>query len=416
MKKVIGMLAVVALVSSVASAELLKNFKYNGSIEAAGININNASDFNKNAGDKYGDVKNRVMINAGFDLNEDVSANVAVNKCDRNFGNAPQTVAAGTADTFQFEEAYLTLRGVLGLNHKVGRQYYGKAGDIVIYYGPANWYTHGLNAFNVGLDGWYADWSKDKLGVTALVAKTSEINGITNTDKDLYGVTASYDYSDIVKPGVYVYEQKDRSVATNKLNNLEVAGVKAAGKYAGFNYSGEYAMNMGNNSNVATDQKYKGSALKVNADYGIDFMGKVVVMGEFARGTGDKVAADKSNKGFVAINSNYRPGLIAGGVNAGAFNPTGLNNLTTWNLGANWTPENLNKLNLEAKYYSFSYTEKKVNGFAPIGTEADLVATWNHSQNVALKAGLAMFMPDKYKLATKDDSVSLMSLYMNVKF
>lgn len=423
MKKVTIMLALVALVGNIANAELLKNFKYNGSIEAHGLVVNNAKTFDKKAGDKFGDVKNRVMIDASFDLNEDVTANVSVNKCDRSYGQVPQTVAAGTADTFQFEQAYLMLKGVLGLNHKIGRQYYGNDGDIVVYYGPANWYTRGLNAFNVGLDGWYADWSKEKLMVTALVAKITETAvapATTNTDKDLYGLTATYDYSDVVKPGVYFYEQKDRVAATNKLNNLEVIGLKANGKYAGFNYSGEYAMNLGNNSNLVanSDNKYKGSAMKLNADYGFDVMGKLVVMGEFAMGTGDKNVGDASDKSFQDIKANYRPGLIAGGIGltAGLAQINSLNNLTTWNIGANWTPEKLNKLNLGLKYYDFSNTEK-VGTVDHVGSEADLVATWTHSQNVSLKAGLAMFMPDELVVtAGKDDAVNLMSLSMNVKF
>jgi len=410
------MLALVALVGNIANAELLKNFKYNGSIEGQGFVVNNAKDFNKDASDKFGEVNHRVMINAGFDLNEDVAATVSAVKCNRQMGDAPEKVNT-IIDQFQFEQAYLTLKGVFGVDHQIGRQYYGNDGDIVIYYGPANWYTRGLNTFAVALDGWTSKWSKDKLGVTALLAKQTEGNTTTNDDIDVYGVTASYDYSEIVKPSAYYYEAKDYNTLA-KLNNLQVIGVKANGKYAGVEYGAEYAMNMGMNRNLTstTNKEYKGSAMKVNVSYAYDFLGKVNLMGEYAMGTGDKNAADSSDKSFQDINANYRPGLIMGGIGVNVPTAiTGLNNLTTWNVGANWAPEKISKLNLCAKYYDFSYTEK-VGAVEHIGSEANLIATWTHSQNVAFKAGLAMFMPDEYTIVAKDDSVSLASLYMNVKF
>jgi hypothetical protein len=239
---------------------------------------------------------------------------------------------------------------------------------------------------------------------------------VTNRDVDLYGITGHYDLTEVVKPSLYVYEAKSRATGSFKLNNLIVAGLKANGKYMGFNYSGEYAMNAGNNTSVAanTNNKYKGSAIKLNADYGFDVMGKLVVMAEYAMGTGDK-KVDASQKGFQDINANYRPGLIAGGVGVAGFAPTSLENLTTWNAGANWAPSKVEKLDLGVKYYSYAFTQK-VGVKKQIGTEADLVATWTHSKNVALKAGFAMFNPVKKFTGGKTDAVTLGNLYMNVKF
>jgi len=417
------MLAVVAFASSMASAELLKNFKADGSVEALGQLVND-TDFNSSVGDKYGDIKNRVMVNAGFDLNEDANAVVSVVKCDRSYGQAPQT-ANTLLNQFTFEQAYLNLKGVFGVDHKIGRQYYGNDGDIVLYYGPANWYTRGLSATPVALDGWTATWSKNKLAISAIMAKLTEAAPVpvttANTDKDLYGITASYDLNnEFVKPAAYFYEQKDRTAAPNKLNNKDVIGVKATGSFKGLNYKGEYAMNMGKNNNLApnSDNKYQGFAIKINADYGMDFMGKVVFMGEFAMGSGDKTTGNKADKGFQDIKANYRPGLIAGGLGT----ITNLNNHTIWNLGANWTPAKVEKLNLEAKYYDFSSTQKAAaSNVSRAGGEADLVATWNHSQNVALKLGLGAFMPTKKyafvtQSTTKTNPTTLVDLYMNVKF
>lgn len=418
MKKVTGMLAVVAFASSMASAELLKNFKADGSVEALGQVISNSTDFDSKKSDKYGDVKNRVLVNAGFDMNDDASAVVSLVKCDRSYGMNTAQTPQNLLDNFYFEQAYLNLKGVFGVDHKIGRQYYGNDGDIVIYYGPANWYTRGLSNSPMAFDGWTTGWSKDKLAVGAAMAKIKENTGVavgtTNNDKDLYGLTATYDYSEIVKPSFYIYELKDMSTV-GKLNNLEVVGVKANGKFMGFDYKAEYAMNMGKDN--ATPKKYKGYALKANLDYAYELMGKWNFMGEFAMGSGNKAGSTStSDKSFQAINANYRPGLILGGFGT----ITNLNNNTVWNVGANWNPSKVEKLNLEAKYYDFAYTQKNSGGVKRIGGEADLIATWNHSQSVALKLGLAAAMPTKkYSTSmsnTKTDAIKLANLYMNVKF
>ncbi len=415
MNKVMGIIALLALTGNIASAELLKNFKYDGKIEAVGVVANNATDFDKDASDKSSDVKTRVSINAGFDLNEDVNAVVAVVKDNRNYGSG--TNASENANTIQsqlfFDQAYLNLKGVFGIDHKVGRQYYGNNGDINIYFGPQDWYVHNFGAIALhtmyALDGWTGYWAKDKWSATGLMAKAAE--GGAAADGDIYGLTVAYDYSDIVKPSAYYYEAKDYTGAS--LKDLQTIGVKANGEYKGVKYGAEYAMNMGRDHVAVED--YKGYAVKANAAYGIDLAGKLGFDAEFAMGSGDKNATDSSDKSFQDINANYRPGLIAGGFGVGVFNPNTLNNLTTYNVGANWTPEKVNKLNLAVKYYDFSNTEK-VGTVEHIGTEADLVATWTHSDNVSLKLGLGMFMPDEYKLAGKDDSVNLATLAMNVKF
>ena len=148
MKKVIGMLAVVAFASSMASAELLKNFKYDGKVEVNAYNATNTNDFNSKTKDAWSDVQTRVQLNAGFDLNDDVNAVVSVVKNNRNYGNNPESAttntAIGTANdgilgNIFFEQAYLNLKGVLGIDHKLGRQYYGNEGDLVVYYGPTGY-------------------------------------------------------------------------------------------------------------------------------------------------------------------------------------------------------------------------------------------------------------------------------------
>ena len=431
MKKLVGIITVLALFTSVASAELLKNFKANGSIEVLNITADNTSDYNSDAADKRSETKARVIIGATFDLNDDVDAKVTLVKSDRYYGDtvAPQTAAGGTIDAFTFEEAYINMNGVFGLDHRLGRQHYGTPGDLVIYYGPAGWYVEGLGAGSA-LDGWSSVYKKDKLTIGAVSAKVFEAAGsnAAMNDVDLYGVTANYDLYEYMNPGFYYYQKDDRLVANTLQKKLTVMGVTAKGKFMGFNYGFEYAMNGGSDHNLTatSDMNYKGTLLALNADYALDVpvIGKFVFMGRQVIGSGDKTTGDKDDKKFYAINANFRPGFIAGGLTGAITSPS---NLTVTTLGANLTPNKWDgKLNICSKIHNLSYTEDvtwtTVTADA-IGTEIDLLLTWNHSDDVALHAYYAMFSPDNdytkvdtTSLTAKDDMVTLLGLNASVKF
>jgi hypothetical protein len=165
-------------------------------------------------------------------------------------------------------------------------------------------------------------------------------------------------------------------------------------------------MNSGNDGAV----DYTGSAMKADVNYALDAKtaGKFEFMGQYAMGSGDKATTTDKNEDFQAVNANYNPGLIFGGV-AGMNSVT---NLTTFNVGANWTPEQLNKLTIGAKFFNFAYTEA-VN--TAIGTELDFSAMWKHSDNVGLRASYAMFTPSSDYSATTD-SANLLGLDLAVKF
>ncbi|MBU2575354.1 MAG: alginate export family protein [Elusimicrobia bacterium] len=419
MKKVIGILAVVAFASSIASAELLKNVQYSGSVEVKSVTTDNYPGFDKDLKNKHSETMPRVILGINFDLNDDVNAQVTAAKLDRQYGDtstAGQTIDNATS-VIVFSEAYLNLKNVIGINHKVGRMHFGNPGDIVVYFGPS---PTAVAAFSVSaLDAWYGEWTKDKWTVAALMGKVVENSQTAMRDSDVYGVTAAYDYSEIVKTSVYVYQLDDR-IANVKADKPNVAGVKVTGKYQGVGYGAEFAMNSGNSSTV----DYTGNAMKADVDYSLDVKtaGKFEFMGGYAMGSGndDSIGTADKTEGFKAINHNYVPGLLFSGVGMGAAQADGLTNLTTFNLGANWTPEKLNKLTVGAKFFNFAYTSDKVTGVTdkPIGTELDFTATWNHSDNVGLTASYAMFTPDQ-KFAgagNPTDAATLLGFDLAVKF
>lgn len=431
MKKVIGILALLVFAGNIASAELLKNFKYDGKIEVNAIATNNELDADSDAKDKTNDVDVRVQLNASFDLADDVTAVVSAVKANRQYGNATgETVAAGTADGFLMEQAYLNLKGVLGFDHKVGRQYYGNEGDLIIYYGPRSmpymWDNTPSNVLDpVGLDA-YTGWYKTgKLDIHGILAKVTQGAAQPDTDTNLVGVSAKYDLMEPLNIAAYVFEKKTYVAASADLTQ-DVIGVKGTGKFLGFNYYGELAKNYGRQ---AVGKNYTGTGFLAGANYGLDVLGKWTFSGEMAIGSGDDktYAADKDINTFGQLNTDYRPGILFSGVSGN----TGIGNLTTWNLGAVWAPEMIEKLTLTGKLYHFSPTVTKVNstaagaaktdiGYDTYGNELDLCANWQHNENVGIKAYYAAFMIDgdyaDTVMAGKDDMATAMGAALTVKF
>ena len=418
MKKVIGILALLVFAGNIASAELIKNMKWTG-----GAEIKNATGQKSVVAGKsdWSNTFSRFTLGANFDLNEDINAQVTAVKSDyRKYGSDNGQTVDGITANVLFTEAYVNLKNVLYLNHKFGRQYYGKAGDMVIYYGPAFSGNNTVANFTVSaLDGWYGEWNKNKWTVTGLAAKVDENSATNPQDINLYGVTGKYDYSEEVKGSAYFYQADSRDDTTGTFyqhNTLNVAGAKVEGKFEGIGYGAEYAMNFGKNKmDVVTPVDYVGTALKVNLDYALDAkeLGKFEFMGEYGMGSGDESATDDEEGEFYGINSNYQPGMIFGTYGVGQT-MNGIGNLTTMNVGVKYMPKQIEKLSFGAKFFTFAPTEEPV-GYDAYGTELDLCAGWKHSDNVSLKASYAMFMPEE-DFAGKDTTETLMGFDVMLKF
>ena len=404
MKQIIAIAAILSFAASVASAQV-KNFKYDGLLEIHKYYATNTHDYDSNADDKDNDQDYRANLGFSFDAGQD--ANVQIN-----------LIKPSAVKTVEFGQAYVGFNNLLGLSHKFGRMFYGTPGDMVIYYGPDAWYVSDMGY--TALEGWTGDWKNDKLTITALIAKESDTKN-SKTDTDIYGVTANYSVNEYFNPAAYVYQWASSDTGlifgTVGMDRLNVMGVKANGKFMGLEYTGEYAMNSGDyiNSVTLTKFDYKGHAVRINAAYGFDLIGKAKISGEYLTASGDKGSSTK-NENFYGIMENYRPGIIIGSAN----NPVA--NRTTWNLGANWTPEKLNKLNLEAKFYNFATTEKVTvgaNSYDAYGTELDIAAVWNHTENMALKGYYAITTADnKYSKAMSigNDNAIQIGLLASVKF
>jgi len=424
MKKILAVVTAVAVVSSVASAQLLKNFKLDGSsLEINAYNLNNA-DFNKNKPDKTGDVDTRLMLNMSFDLNDDANAVVTLVKNNRQWGTSSETInenatlgTNGILNNLYVEQAYVNLKGVIGMDHKLGRQFYGNPGDLVIYYGPKMWPYQQGNVGNVdAIDAWvgmynYKDWT-----FTGILGKEQRQNNNLGTNLSGIDIKKKIDRFNL---NAYYYYKVDN---TNK-DDLGLYGFRANWecKYVeGLNFGGEYDHNVGSYYNNTNNryESYKGYAWKVNAGYTTDKVaGKLGLNAEYAYLSGQDSSSDY--KIYEPIALDYRPGIISDGF---GVNKTYVTSIGTgakvFKVGANWTPEKLNKLNIAFDYINLKVAEKFTGMKDTVGNEYDIVATWNHSDKISLKGYYAMFKPEKDNNVSThtDDMYTALGAAFVVKF
>jgi hypothetical protein len=418
MKKILAMATAVAVVSSVASAQLLKNFKLDDSLlEVNAYNLNNA-DFNDNQGDKKGDVDTRLMLNMSFDLNDDANAVVTLVKKNRQWGTTPSETLNDLQNNIKVEQAYINLKGVLGMDHKLGRQFYGNPGDLVIYYGPKMWpYQKNIGKVDA-IDAWVGTYNYKDWAFTGIMGK--EVAGAGNDmGINLSGIDIKKKI-DRFNLNAYYYYHVDNTVAPSPADKLGLYGFRANWEFKyleGLNLGLEYDRNAGSDSNY---NKYKGYAYKINAGYTTDKVaGKLGLNAEYAYLSGDNNPTDTNNKTYTSIADDYRPGIIVGGlwVNPLNYNYPGDGDKII-KLGLNWTPEELNRLNLAFDYINFKVA-KKTTGMTEdtLGNEYDIVATWNHSDKISLKGYYAMFKPEKKNLnVTTDDMETMLGGAFVIKF
>jgi len=415
------------------AAELFKNLKLDGQIDVDGITSRNILDFatrqdqtgaNVGAGvtnnDRLGNVQERLMLGLDWDLLDDVHGKVSITKNDRTWGTAgdnaaganpavngnSQTVNAAGANvlgSIVVDQAYFKVDKVFGaVDTTIGRQYYGTAGDLIIYIGPSDKPEYG-NPTNA-IDAFKANWSNDKVGVEALAG---ELKGtlITNVptagvapiaNKDLAGIIATIKANDNVSGSLYTWNLETHGTgalgadaggqtgflgANGKNDNLYVTGAKVKYNGGGAWFNGEFAKDWGDNrvggatNSLGNSMRYKGWAVLADLGYKADLSGAGAVTGwgNFGYGTGQHDNHSNENRGFTAIAGDYRPGDIygrfapyngganpvslggtsLGGVGTGNGSTNSLNNRVITGLGLKFNPAGLSKLTIGIAAWDF---------------------------------------------------------------
>jgi len=405
---------------SFAADSLLKNLKLGGQIDLQATSARNVADFATRGtpggaanNDRIGDVQTRVLLNADWDILDDVHGKVTLRKNDRTWGttggasqpaaaaqNSQSITAAGGSNLLGnvfIDQAYFKVDKVGGaIDMMAGRQFYGNSGDMVIYFGPSDKAQYGLPS--TAIDAFRFDWAANWGGLTGLAGKTTGNTlgtlpggvGAAN-DVNVFGLNAMIKGTDMWNGAAYVYNRTTHGngslgapASPGTLNgqndNLWIVGVKGkatmGAAWLGAELAKNFGENRGNASPTLPARNYTGWAAKFDAGAKADTpAGAVTGWGHLGYGTGDSNSRSSSNKAFAAINGDYRPGGIYGrfssnglfanpvalGVNAaavaGVTNPVAgngtLTNRVIWGLGAKITPSQLNKLTAGVSFWDY---------------------------------------------------------------
>lgn len=425
MKKLLGTtLALALIVPASANAELLKNFKASGSLEVSAVSANNVRDFSTTKYDHLDTTQTRLLLNGDWDLLDDVHARVGLTKNNRAWGNGAPESLTTVEGAVVVDESFVKIDKLFGvLDTTLGRQFYGEAGDMVIYFGPkANLYGMPVTA----LDGARFDWNGETLGVTALAAKVtgSAVGTNDSGNVNLRGLDVHAKPMDDVSGSVYVYNQdtvRSGTAGTGVVANdkLYVAGLKAKATMGGAWLKAEIAKNFGQNrTGVAADGSYAftgnytGWAAKANGGMKVDLdnIGALTGWGEAGIGSGADNNSGNNNRAFQAIAGDYRPGGIYGRFGTGAttaqlgnsvnatYNTNTLSNRVIIGVGVKVTPSALSKLTAGLSAWNYRFQRDAplaagAQGNKMIGNEYDLDLSWAHSENVMVSAGVGSFQP-----------------------
>jgi hypothetical protein len=421
----------------------MKNLKVDGSIDLQATSANNIKDLNTAKYDQIGDAQVRVMINAGWDLLDDVHSMVTLRDNNSMWGTTPAAQAAalngpgsasqsvgtggasGLLSSIFLDQAYFKVDKVFGaVDATLGRQFYGNAGDMIIYFGP---YSNLYGLQTSAIDAARFDWSNDMVGVTGLVGKFtgSAVGATASGDVDVQGLNATVKGNDMWNAGAYVWNQVTHNSAaggspSTPNDQLWILGLKGKVSAGPAWLKAEVAKNFGENRSAAlqgggnsapgqpvASANYDGWAFKLDlgakADVG---MATLNPWGQFADGSGGLNA--NKNHNFTAINPDYRPGGIYGyfssisaaalgaGSGAGTVSSNSLGNRVIWGVGFNATPAALSKLTAGIGYWDY-HTQSEAGlpagaaGNKHIGSELDVNLGWKHSDNVAFNVGAGQF-------------------------
>src|SRR5258706_7610480 len=337
LKKLASLSLALALVYSIslpARAELLKNFKIDGSIETKSISIDNETDFNGTADDYRGETRTRILVGGSFDLLDDVHSRVLLRKNNRLHGQAAET-ASGVQDNITLDNAYVKIDKVFKhIDLTMGRQFYGDSSDLLIYYGlqPDDLLSvTALDIFRADADLMGMAKFQGIAGKTAETTARSDAgvnissvdNGPSgpsnaNSDSDIWGGELS---TDKIIPkgnlgvGYYTAQVKGAGAALNStLNNAEVKLNGEVPMVGGLSYNAQYVQNFGRNNGGAFTTAFipvggalDGNAWIVGLGFGQDMTTKqgampIRIHGEYGRGSDD----------FVSIAPGKRFGKIWG--------------------------------------------------------------------------------------------------------
>ncbi|MBI4422479.1 MAG: hypothetical protein HY554_02060 [Elusimicrobia bacterium] len=370
MKKLLGSAMTLALLfpSGPAGAELLKNVKLMGGLDVQSVSGRNIADFSTHSSpagggagnyplnnDRLQSVGTRVWAGLGWDLLDDVHANVTLRKNDRTWGTTGNVTAAngsqaighrdtaGTATNgilgnIYVDQANVKLDKVFGhVDATVGRQFWGDPGDLIAFWGPTNAYTLPVTA----IDALSVMASNDWMNFMGIAGRTTgntwgtyaSVAGAAN-DVNVRGIDVGWKMLP-VKVNTFIWQRvthgtgalgvtSNNGATLGGVNDiLYVYGAKLRGEAMGGWFNATVALNSGQNRDVASanvagdpsaNANYIGKALLVDLGYKLEMgdTGGLTPWLNWGWGSGRHDSQSKHNEDFRTIASDFRPGVIYG--------------------------------------------------------------------------------------------------------
>ena len=425
-------LALVYSISLPARAELLKNFKTDGSIEVKTFGIDNETDRNGTADDYRSETRSRILLGGSFDLLDDVHSRILLRKNNHLQGQAVESVQT-VESAVAIDNGYVKIDKVFGhVDLTIGRQFYGDSNDLLIYFGlqPDDLLSvTSLDVFRADAD--IMGWAKFQ-GIAGKTAETTAVSATptppaatnANSDTDIWGGELSTDKlipKGNLGVGYYTLQAKGAGViGNNTLNNVSIKANGDVPVLSGLGYAAQYVQNFGRNNAVGGTPSHRGDAYILGLNANHDF-GKMPLRAhaEYGRGSDD----------FVSIAPGKRFGIIWGEhTNAagapslnGSVGGAGLTNLRVFDLGAG-TNCPITHVGIDLNWYRFIYDESLATvpnaGKTSAGSELDLILSHKHSENVSLEASLARFWVGDalQNAATPTNPVTRIGADVKIKF
>lgn len=468
----------------------LGDMKFDGSLEVNGDSANNETDFGNVTGagnsggdnDHRGNTATRVRLGVNMGITEGVSGRLELVRTPKVYGvnglngTSGATSIAGEENTWLFHNAYAQINNIWGMDARLGRQYVGDAGDLIWNFGPKS--DDSLTVTSI--DGLALECAKDKekmgnfldnLHLRFFTGKENDDDAIANTDSgDTVGDINVNDldlYINNVLPGGrinlgYLWGAAADTSLTKDDVVLKIyrIGINGGIKENMLTYRAEFLGNTGEAEGQGVsgaDLKFKGTAM----DFGLGFnpaetgIGGFSIWGNWTMASGDDNNNNNDDKAFHdfstlggANTSDRYFGEIFGKSNTmgGGTTPfgqgvdTGIEGqgLDVLNLGLAFKPKMIEKTSFRLDYFMFSRAEDSLsNGTTStdvgdkFGDEWDLSMNYQHTDNVGVTLGYAMFSPDDAVLVdapglaitsspvpsgTKDEAVTKLFARLNVKW
>ena len=381
MKKLLSLLAAVALFPVAANADVLQNVNLKGDIQVIASDVNHTNSAALPTIDYNRDTNVRVLAGVSADLVEDVTANLMF-QYTNVWGNddARGRNVQAYWNNIRLVEANVVLHNLFCcLEATVGRQFYGEEDSAVIYFGPTH-YNAEVQGIGRSLDAAKVTYGDDFKTFTIIAGRTNSTamtyngqvvgNGLIGTDYTFYGADLKLNLTDTITAQVYGYDFRGafRKTMTSAADeNAGFYGAKLTINPEAVRISGEYARNFGGKDFI---REHDNTGHMAKVDIAADIEAVTV------RGTGYY-----ANENFFAF-GNYTPGLLIGHPLAGQiYNYTAADGVTLFNIGFDVKPADKWTVSLDG----YTFQDHRLKHSATL--ESDLTVKYAHNQYVELFAG-----------------------------